>query len=288
MRAREAFEQPAALLRLVLVEGRVFQVLDIERDAVTAGQHQNDRTDERECDPEGIAQQLHGLAPGIGPEPSRIESLGSARCSRYLRRCRGFLRRCRGLEWRGLLFLLGSAGFLQIRNESILKRSAAALLDEVRGRADGEHLARMHQRDAVAALGLVHEVGREEDGHAVVTRKIDQRAPERVAGDRIDTRGWLVENEHGRSVQHGHRKLQPLLHAKRQALRLGVGYLSEIISFQQLTDAALNLICREMIKVCVQLKILPDGKLAVERERLRHVADVLACLHVVGGHRLPK
>ena len=38
------------------------------------------------------------------------------------------------------LFLLGSACFLQIGDESILKRSAAALLDELRGRADGEHL----------------------------------------------------------------------------------------------------------------------------------------------------
>ena len=41
-----------------------------------------------------------------------------------------------------------------------------------------------------------------------------------------------------------------------------------------------------MVKVCVQLQILPHGKLAVERERLRHVADVLARLHIVGGHRL--
>ena len=36
----------------------------------------------------------------------------------------------------------------------------------------------------------------------------------------------------------------------------------------------------------VQLEILPHGKLAVERERLRHVANVLARLHVVGCHRL--
>ena len=67
MRAREAFEQPAAFRRLVLVEGRKFQVLDIERDAITHCQHQNDRTDERECQPDGIAQQLHCFTPGIGP-----------------------------------------------------------------------------------------------------------------------------------------------------------------------------------------------------------------------------
>ena len=36
----------------------------------------------------------------------------------------------------------------------------------------------------------------------------------------------------------------------------------------------------------MQLEILPDRELAVEREGLRHVADVLARLHVVGAHRL--
>ena len=67
MRAREAFEQPPAFRRLVLVEGRVFQVLDIERDAIAHGEHQNDRTEERECQPDRIAQELHRFAPGISP-----------------------------------------------------------------------------------------------------------------------------------------------------------------------------------------------------------------------------
>ena len=58
-------------------------------------------------------------------------------------------------------------------------------------------LPAMHQRDAVAALGLVHEMGREKDRDAIIAGEIDQRAPERVARDRIDARGRLVENEHG-------------------------------------------------------------------------------------------
>ena len=46
MRAGEAFEQPPACRRLVLVECRIFQVLDVECDAVAHGKHQNDRTDD--------------------------------------------------------------------------------------------------------------------------------------------------------------------------------------------------------------------------------------------------
>ena len=196
----------------------------------------------------------------------------------------GFVRRMpAGCGWLGLLFLLGSACFLQIGDEGILQRSAAALLDEFLGRADGEHLPAMHQRDAVAALGLVHEVGRKKDGDPIIAGEIDQRAPERVAGDRVDARSGLVENEHGRPVQHGHGKLQSLLDAKRQAFRLGIGHSFQVVSFQQLVDSTFDLVCREMVKVRMQLEILPHGQLAVERECLRHVADVLTRLHVVGA-----
>ena len=97
--------------------------------------------------------------------------------------------------------------FLQITDECVLERSAAALLDELLGRVDGEHPASMHQRNTIAALGLVHEVGREEDGDPLVAGEVDQRAPESVPRNRIDPRGWLVENEYARPVQHGHGKL---------------------------------------------------------------------------------
>src|SRR5258708_14735688 len=43
-----------------------------------------------------------------------------------------------------------------------------------------------------------------------------------------------------------------------------------------------------MVKVRVQIEILSDRELAVERERLRHVANVATRLHVVGAHRLSK
>ena len=55
MRAREAFEQPAAFRCAVLIEGRIFEILDVERDAISHGKHQNDGADERECEPDRIA-----------------------------------------------------------------------------------------------------------------------------------------------------------------------------------------------------------------------------------------
>src|SRR5262249_24317173 len=48
MRSREAFQQPAAFRRPVLVEGREVEILDVEGDAVAEREHQDDRTYERE------------------------------------------------------------------------------------------------------------------------------------------------------------------------------------------------------------------------------------------------
>src|SRR5207247_9271061 len=111
----------AAFPRQLLVKGRVREMFDVEGDAIPEGQHQNDRTDEREPQPDGIAQQFHGFAPGISPQSSRIESPGSTRWDALGRRSRWL--------WRlGLLCLVGC--FLQIADEGVLERSAAALLDE--------------------------------------------------------------------------------------------------------------------------------------------------------------
>ena len=62
--------------------------------------------------------------------------------------------------------------------------------------------------------------------------------------------------------------------------------LFEIVAFEQLVDPAFDLVWRQMVELRMQIEVLPDRKLAVEGKRLRHVADVLARLHVVGAHRL--
>ena len=158
-------------------------------------------TDEGERQPYGIAQELHRLAAGVSPQPSRIKSPRSARLVRFPgwegRVCGGGRRGCGLRRRRGLIRRFSRRRLLQIGDEGVLERMAAALLDQLMRRADGEHATPMHERDAVAALGLVHEMGREKDGDPVIAGEIDQRAPERVAGDRIDARRRLIENENG-------------------------------------------------------------------------------------------
>ena len=127
-----------------------------------------------------------------------------------------------GLRFGRFLALEGDAGrILEKADERLLERLGVPGFDQLRRRAHGQDLAGVHQRDAVASHRLVHEVRREKDRHAVVAGEIDQVLPERVAGDRIDARGGLVQDQHLGAMQDGDRQLQSLADAERQALGLG-------------------------------------------------------------------
>src|SRR5208282_3542905 len=56
-----------ALLRLILVENAKTQMLNIERDAVAASDHDNQRRESSKAHANRIAKQLHRLAPRISP-----------------------------------------------------------------------------------------------------------------------------------------------------------------------------------------------------------------------------
>ena len=157
---------------------------------------------------------------------------------------------------------------------------ACRRFDQLLRRVRGEDLAGVHQRDAVATHRLVHEVRRQEDRHPVIAREIDQVFPELVAGDRIDARCWLVEDQHLGAMLDGHRQLQALADAERQAFRFGVGHLPEPEPVEHFVDALASLGDGEVEQLGVELEVPPDRELAIEREGLRHVADPPARLHV--------
>ena len=73
--AREAFEQPAAFWRLVLVEGGVFQVLDIEGDPYPRPAADTAGPMNAKLSRMGSRKSLSCLEPGISPQSSGIESL---------------------------------------------------------------------------------------------------------------------------------------------------------------------------------------------------------------------
>src|SRR6516164_64997 len=112
-----------------------------------------------------------------------------------------------------------SARVFEIPNEGVLKRVGIARLTQLIGCAYGKDASLMHQRNAVAALGFINKVGRDEDCHAVGTRQLHQVFPERIARNRIDAGRRLIENEEVRAMDDCNRELEALTHAERQAVR---------------------------------------------------------------------
>ena len=86
------------------------------------------------------------------------------------------------------------------------------------GVSQASTIPRVHQRDPIAPHGFVHEVGRDEDGHALTPRQIDEQLPELVAGDRVDAGSRFVEDQHVRAVDDGDGQREPLAHAQGKLL----------------------------------------------------------------------
>ncbi len=144
----------------------------------------------------------------------------------------------------------------------------------------------MHQRDAIAALSLVHEVGGNEDGHPVAARQLDHQLPEAVASHRVDPRSGLVEDQDFRLVDHRHRQRQTLANAQRQVVGQLVGHLLQVEAPEHFADPCRDAIRRQVEQPGVQHQVLPHAQLGIQGKGLGHVADPATGRHVAGVHRL--
>ena len=112
-------------VKSILIEDGVAKVVDVERDAVGDGEHQEDGIEEREGEPHRIAQDLHRFPARVGPEPLKAESA-------RLRLRRGEDRRLRRLSHFGWFFVLagGCGRVLEEADESLLERLGAPGVDQ--------------------------------------------------------------------------------------------------------------------------------------------------------------
>ena len=202
-----------AFRRLVAVERREAQAFDVQRNPEAEHEHQQHRAEQRKSEANRIASQLQRFAVGIAEQTTQAEdgTAGAAistrtahpDASRFLAIFR--VHRSSGPRRRRVRFLRPRR-FLQIADERGFERRLAPRGTQARRSIAGQHLAGMHQRNAITALGLVHEVGRDENGDALLARQLDQQGPELVACDRIDAGRRLVENQQFRFMHHRHRQ----------------------------------------------------------------------------------
>ena len=137
----------------------------------------------------------------------------------------------------------------------------------------------VHDRDAVAVLGLVHVVGRQEDRDVLARLELADVAPDRAARLRVEADRRLVEEQHARRVQQAARDLQAPLHAAGERRARGCARRSHrptISSTWRMRSA--DRVARDAVELGVEAQVLLGGQVAVERRVLEDEADVAAHL----------
>ena len=124
--------------------------------------------------------------------------------------------------------------------------------------------------DAVAALGLVHVVGRDQHGQAAGGELVDL-VPELAPRLGIDAGGRLVEEQELRLVHDAGGERQPLLPAAGQR----AGELVLAVGQAELRQRPVDMFGarRQVVEPGDEVEILPDRQILVEGEALGHVAD---------------
>src|SRR5262249_26800571 len=105
------------------------------------------------------------------------------------------------------------------------ERNKSRLLNDVMNRAAGDDPALVDVDDPVAAFGLVHVMGADEDGEPVLAQAMDL-FPEFAPRLGIDAGGRLIEQQQTRAVKHARRQRQTLFPAAREfagKLMLAIG-----------------------------------------------------------------
>ena len=137
-------------------------------------------------------------------------------------------------------------------------------------RATGQQAAGCDVGQAVAALGFIHVVGRHQHGDASRRERMDL-FPEAAPRLRIDARGWFVEQQHARLVQHAGGECNALLPAAREIAGELCCALGKAKALQRRIDPFAPPV--HAIHARDEVEVLVDRQVFVEAEALCHVAD---------------
>ena len=144
------------------------------------------------------------------------------------------------------------------------------------GRVERDDLALVHDRDAIAELGLVHVVRGHEDRDLLALLQLGDVAPDRAARLRVEADRRLVEEEHARRVQEAARDLQAPAHAAGEGHHRRVAALPQPDHLEHLAHAVGDERGVDAVELGVQAQVLLGGQVAVERRVLEDEADVAA------------
>ena len=144
----------------------------------------------------------------------------------------------------------------------------AGLLLDLGRRAVGDEDAVAHQQQPVAALGLVHDVARDEYGDARVGEVVEGR-PQVLPEHRVEPDRGLVEHEQARVAEQRDRQAGARALPTAEVGHHVVGVVDEIDGF----DAAAGLGAVDTEHAREEGEVLGDAEVVVHAGCLGHVAD---------------
>ena len=127
--------------------------------------------------------------------------------------------------------------------------------------------------DVVGELvGLLEVLGGEEDRGALVVER-PHLLPDRLAADRVEAGGRLVEEEHARLVDQRRGEVEAALHPARVAADAAVGGGDQVDPLEQVVGAPLALGAGQALQCGLQADQLAPGHQRVERGLLQGDPD---------------
>jgi hypothetical protein len=156
------------------------------------------------------------------------------------------------------------------------ERLVAEFGREVAGRAEGDEAAAVEDRDAVAALGLFHQVRRHDDGRAFVAAEAGEGGPELAAGRRVETGGRLVEQEERRTVEQAAREVGAAGETAGERLHAVAVAVAQPEDVEQDVDPFVQCAAAEPDEHAVEAEVLAHRQLGIERGLLENDAEAAA------------
>ena len=160
---------------------------------------------------------------------------------------------------------------------------AADFALQFRRRAQRDDVAFGVDRQAIAALGLFHQVSGDQHGHAFFVAQNLQVLPQVAARAGIETGRRLIQQQHRRMMQQTLRQFQPPLHAAGKCLGFFFRAIGEPDAREHLGDALLQRGAAQPVNMADDGQVFFRGQLHVDALRLKDHADIAAHLRRIAG-----
>ena len=128
------------------------------------------------------------------------------------------------------------------------------------------------QGDEVALLRFAHVLRGQNDRSPAVTQPVKLR-PDRPTEEGIEARSWFIEEQDGRIVDQGARKLQAALHAPGELRRAAPALAPQVDQLQDGTYPPTTTEEEHPEQARHEIHVLARRQIGIQAEELGHVSD---------------